>query len=365
MSTLQATLIAYIDDQLRAILSAPEMWGSEESVEMQVLQLLEFRSVTLRPELEKREPRTVLNEYHCFLKEMFPGAPPYPLFGLVKEYDREDEFITLLKGFSERLIHGMQPDDVFSNHDLVLRLWLRETVSIPRASSLSAYYEELHRVLRAISRPSGSRGPASYELEEAIDFAMPEVLINPKNGVPAHIVLPLDQVKSSRTQDVRRGLAQLVAVNEWAANSSASIDALMGNLPEEEAPERVATLAMRLVPSQEESIQRVELGGRLIGRPRPVQIQPSYAERMFTVVKERHTARREFDQVGIIRAVDMDQRSMRIKVVDGRRAYKCFFKDPVILESAREALGQRRRVSGQLYAAPGSPGVVEVTKLSA
>jgi hypothetical protein len=363
MSALQTTILAYIDEQIQAILSAPEMWGSDESVEMQVLQLLEFRSVTLRPELEKRNPRTVLDEYHGFLKKTFPGAPSYPLFGLVKEYGREREFISLLRGFSDRLIRDMQPDDIFANHDLVLRLWLRESVSIPRASSLSSYYEELHRVLRAISRPTGTRGRASHELEEAIDFAMPDVVVAPANGVPAHIILPLDKVEPHQSQEVQHGLEQLVAVNEWAANPNASIDSLMSSLPGEEAPERVAVLAMRLVPSQEESIQKVEMGGRLIGGARPVEIRPDYAERMFTVVKERRAADK-FDEFGIIRAVDMDQRSMRIKV--GRLSYKCFFKNLTALELARESLGQRRRVSGELYKTPGtSSGVVEVTNLEA
>jgi hypothetical protein len=189
---------------------------------------------------------------------------------------------------------------------------------------------------------------------------MPDVVVMPANGVPAHIILPLDQVKSYRSQEVRRGLAQLAAVNEWAANPNASIGSLISSLPEEEAPERIAMLAMRLVPSQEESIQRVEMGGRLIGGAQHVEIRPDYAERMFTVVKERRTAHK-FDEFGIIRAVDMDQRSMRIKV--DRLSYKCFFKNSAVLESALESLGQRRRVSGELYKTPGSSGVVEVTNL--
>ncbi|WP_147448754.1 hypothetical protein [Corallococcus terminator] len=361
MSALQTTILAYIDEQIEAILSAPKMWGSDESVEMQVLQLLEFRSVTLRPEIEKSNPRAVLDEYHGFLRQTFPEAPPYPLFGLTKRYGRESEFISLLKRLSEHIVRDMQPDNIFASHDLVLRLWLRESVSIPRASSLSSYYEELHRVLRAVSRPTGTRGRASHELEEAIDFAMPDVIVVPANGVPAHIVLPLDQVESSRSQEVQRGLAQLVAVNDWAATSNASIESLIDKLPEEEFPERVALLAMRLVPSQEESIRMVELGGRFIPGLQPVKIQPYYAERMFTVVKERRPPQ-EFDEVGIIRAVDIDQRSMRINV--DKRSYKCFFKNTAVLKSALESLGQRRRVSGELYRTRGSSTVVEVTNLA-
>ncbi|QRN98019.1 hypothetical protein JRI60_02795 [Archangium violaceum] len=361
MSSLKDTVVTYVDEQLRAILAAPGMWGSDESVEMQVLQLLEFRSVTLRPELEKREPRTVLDAYHRFLKEHFKGAPPYPLFVLVEKYNRKAEFIGLLKSFSEQLIREMQPDDIFASHDLVLRLLMRDSVLEPRASSLSSYYEALHKVLRAISRRTGTRGRASHELEEAIDFALSDVIITPANGHPAQIVLPLDQVQSSKVQDVQRGLQNLVAVNEWAASSQEPVESLLDRLSEKEEPERIATLAMRLVPSEEESIQIVEMGGRLVGGSKPVEIRPAHAERMFTVVKQRRRAR-DFDQVGIIRAVDMDQRSMRIKTE--KRSYKCFFREQALLETAREALGEHVRVSGQVYESSGLQGVVEVAKLS-
>ncbi len=359
MSALKDRIVAYVDDQLRAMFAAPEMWGSNESVELQALQLLQFRSFTIRPDLEEREPRTVLDAYHRFLREEFPTAPPHPLFCLVDEAGRQNEFITLLRAFSARLSREMLPDNIFAEHDLVLRLWMHQSVSVPRASTLSSYYESVTRVLRAVSRRTGTRGRASRELEDAIDFSMPDVIVAAANGSPAHITLPLNQAPSPQSQDVQRGLEQIVLVNEWAANPSAPVETLFKRLPDKDTPERVAALAMRLVPGQEESIQSVEMGGRLLGRLQPIVIQPRYAERMARVVR-RSPTRQDFDKVGTVRAIDIDQRSMRIKA--DALSYKCFFEDHELFERAREALGRRARVAGSLYETSESPRVVWVER---
>lgn len=89
-------------------------------------------------------------------------------------------------------VQGMAEEDLFLTHDLVLRLRMRPEARLPRASSLSAYYEALRSVLRALARPRGTRGRASHDLEEALDFAMPDVQVTPPNGKPAEVVLPLD-----------------------------------------------------------------------------------------------------------------------------------------------------------------------------
>jgi hypothetical protein len=362
MSDLKDTVVTYVDEQLHAILMAPGMWGSPESVEFQFLQLLEFRSVTLRPELEKVNPRSVLEEYHRFLKEEFPGAPSYPLFRLVEKYDRKMEFVSLLKKFSEHLKQQMRPSDVMQSHDLILKLVLSKQIRVPRASVLSSYYDVFHRVLRAVSRRQGTRGLASHDVEEAIDFTLPEVIVNQANGAPASIILPLDQPETAEADDVKRGLESLVAMNEWAAIPGSPVASFVNSLSEEDhdRPERIAVQALRLVPGEDLSIQQVELGGRLVGRATPIAIKPEFGERMVKVVRARRKGRK-FDELGTIRAVDIDQRSMRIKA--GSRTIKCWINEQVLLGRAKKALGQYARVVGTIYETPGSPAVIDVDNI--
>lgn len=354
MSAAQDTILRYIDDQLDAIARASGMWGPPHCVELQVLQLLEFRSVTLRPELEKSNPRAVLDSYDEFLARRFPGASPAPLAVLLESETRSSELMTILGEFRGELEHEMKPENVFAAHDLVLKLLMRPDIRIPPARSLSSYYDIFHRVLRAIVRPSGTRGRMSQGIEDAIDFGMDDVRVIPANGEPAQVILPLDQPKSSETERVTHALNEIVTVNEWAADPGSDVAELRHQLHGEGAPPRIAAQMLRLMP--EKAVQAVELGGRLVGRSGPVTIRPVYAARMLEVISHEQGPRRRFDQVGVIRAVDIDQRSMRIKSESG--SFKCWMDDPRLLERASSALGGRMRVIGQEYKEPGHTVII-------
>lgn len=356
MSSLQDTILRYIDEQLDAMARAPEMWGPPHCVELQVLQLLEFRSVTLRPEMERRNPRLVLDAYDEFLARKFPGAPPSPLAILLERAGRAAELMKLLGQFRKKIVREMQAESIFAAHDLVLKLYMRPEVKIPPARSLSAYYDTFHKVLRAVSRPSGSRGRAPQEIETAIDFVMPDVRIIEANGEPAQIILPLDQPTPTGTRRIKDALDDIVTLTEWAARPRSKVNELRKLLREEVVPQRVAAQVLRLMPGEEAAVQSVELGGQLVQRPEPVVIRPSYATRMLQIISQEDHALRDFDRVGIVRAVDIDQRSMRIKS-DGR-PFKCWMIKKNLVEIASGQLGRNVRVIGEMYREAGSQVVM-------
>src|SRR5690606_765557 len=53
---------------------APLMWGPPIAIEMQYLQLLETRLLVLRPDLDREQPRLVLDKYAEFLRKKYPKA---------------------------------------------------------------------------------------------------------------------------------------------------------------------------------------------------------------------------------------------------------------------------------------------------
>ena len=97
MTWLVAKLIDFIDERLNHMIEAPSMWGSNESVELQILQLLEIRSLVLGAPDAQSHWHHVQTDYEHFIAAHFPGAPPTTLTALL---DREPgKLIRLLTEF--------------------------------------------------------------------------------------------------------------------------------------------------------------------------------------------------------------------------------------------------------------------------
>ncbi len=353
MSSLQDRMLGFIDEQLTSITQRPGMWGPNIAVELQVLQLLELRSVVLRPALEASNPRAVLDAYEAFIARKFPNQPPLALASILEKTNQNSNFGPILDEFKCELISRMLPEQGMDSHDLVLRIWLHPDIKIPRASTLSKYYEVFRKVLRAVSRSHGTRGRAEKGLEEAIDFALSDISITPANGAPSHIVLPLDQLGSHSASDLEGGIRRIVMINEWAADDKRPISVLVEQMNGQELAQRVAAQTLRLIPGSEEAIEAVELGGKLTGRKQPIQMKPVYAQRMVSVVKQGPDLGK-FDEIGSVRAVDMDRRSIRLRLYRAdrvSRTLQCWTEDVYLLDIARMALGDERqvRVKGSLY----------------
>jgi hypothetical protein len=100
MNLLQRTLLEFIDERIDSLLRVPAMWGSDESVELQLLQLLELRLLTLSPSL-KDEVARVQQDYVRYVREKFPGEPPEPLSALLARHQRSADLSGMLREFVE------------------------------------------------------------------------------------------------------------------------------------------------------------------------------------------------------------------------------------------------------------------------
>jgi hypothetical protein len=96
--TLGARLLGFIDERLQQMLDAPEMWGSNESVELQILQLLEIRLLVVTAPTRPLHGREVQLDYERFLADHFAGAPPITLSALLGP-ERQAEIFPLLAEF--------------------------------------------------------------------------------------------------------------------------------------------------------------------------------------------------------------------------------------------------------------------------
>ncbi len=109
MTPTERRVLAFIDTRLESMLRAPAVWGSDESVELQVLQLLELRLVVMAPLPALKQDRRVQDAYEAYLLRIFPGAPPETLTSLLAGSKRQAELSSLLDRFIKQqrlLLHA-------------------------------------------------------------------------------------------------------------------------------------------------------------------------------------------------------------------------------------------------------------------
>jgi hypothetical protein len=56
-------IIKWVDARIETILTRPGMWGGREALELQILQLTEFRKLMLEPEALETNPRLIVNAW--------------------------------------------------------------------------------------------------------------------------------------------------------------------------------------------------------------------------------------------------------------------------------------------------------------
>jgi len=370
VSGLRQALLHFIDERIEQMLARPAAWGSAESVELQVLQLVEVRALAMHPDAEPQRIFKLLQRaYERFIENSIECAGPEPLAAILEQRDRLSELGPLLERFVNNWEYARRDDNPFEEHDLVVRLTLKEEYDEPPVGVIGHYYETLQRVIRAIERDR-PMGRAAREVEYATDFRVPDLQILKRNGAPARVVLPLRIPSPAHlslasgildgTNRVRSAISHLAAIAEWAANDLPITD-LSEILPDTERRQRIAFQALRLLPSHNDPCTLVELGGKEIGRLRPVAFSPAMSPRFFDVVSsgQRPTA---FDVTGIVRMLDLDQGTLALKPPSStRRTIYWLRLDETELPAA--LLDMEVRLRGKIYRDPLQHTFAVATKL--
>jgi hypothetical protein len=358
LSSLRDTIVAWVDQRLADVLAAPPMWGSPEAVEVSVLQLLELRALALRPAQELDNPRRVFDTYLAYLREQFPRKPQQPLFELLGGDDDQCSGLAAgLRGFIEALAPSMLEENLFQHSELAIRLVFAKGHA-PVTSAFTGYYEEFRRAARAVARPAGkATGRVSKALEVGTDFTLEDARVRQENGSPAEVVLVLgsesvDQQRMLQSDPVRDALSSLLAMGEWAGS-----DAPLKDLPVDDADQRtrLAVQARRVLPSR--GIESVSVGGRLVGRSKPVEFRAEH-ERRFLSVIESSTHPQPFAERDEVRAVDLDR---GVLVLGKKLRMPCYVRPGMLGDVA--AAGVTAHVEGQLYRPLGARPFVLVERL--
>jgi hypothetical protein len=78
-------MLAWIDKRLADLLAYPGQWGSPETIEMQMILLLEARFALLNPTGEREDEGHVFQMYQRLLRQHYPNDGNLPLHQIVKD----------------------------------------------------------------------------------------------------------------------------------------------------------------------------------------------------------------------------------------------------------------------------------------
>jgi len=342
MRGLRDTLVGWIDERTKNMLATPRAWGSDEAVEMQALLLLELRALVLRPELEVGVPGRLVDAYTAYLAKTYPTKPHRPLSQIVEPDHLGHNLAAELRRVVDVFTHAMLEENAFQHSDVAIRLTF-EPGRVPTTSAFTGYYEEFRRAARAVVRPRDKKtGRVGKNIEVATDFALDDIRVTPRNGTPAEVLLLLGASPGQQDilaeQQVRDALSGLVEMAAWAGSSE---DVTHAPVDDVQQRTRVAVQALRILPRR--GIASVGIGGRLIGRSRPVELRGEHQRRIVEVIGST-TSPEPFDRHDLVRGVDLDR---GLVVLGKKDRLPCYAYPELLGDIAVAGIGAR--VTGQLY----------------
>jgi hypothetical protein len=342
MKGLRDTIVGWVDRRIEDMLAAPRMWGSDEAVEMQLLVLLEMRALATRPDQELANPSRILDAYNAYLAKRFPAKPHRPMCRIVEPDDLGFVLAAELRKFIDVFVPTMLEENPYQHSDVAIRLTF-EAGRMPTTSAFTGYYEEFRRAARAVARPPDkATGRVAKGVEMATDFALNDARVTPRNGSPAEVLLLLGagagQRDTTAEEQVRDALTNLVSMGEWASSSADVADVPVDDV---EQRTRVAVQALRILPRR--GIAAAEIGGKLIGRSKPVAFRPEHERRIVDVIGSS-TKPESFDRQDEIRGIDLD----RGLIILGKKSRLTCYMRPEQLGSVALA-GVQAHVRGSLY----------------
>ncbi len=307
---LKARIVGWTDSRIRDMLAAPRMWGARlETVELQVLTLLEVRALAVDSERELAQPRRILDEYVRLVGGRYEGLASRPVHEIVGE-ENDAEFAAVMARLSAELKDpplALSEDDFFTRSYVGIELVFKPGQFLS-AQTVTSFYEDFRRATRSLARfGTGRTGRVERPIEVETDFELESVQITPLNGVPARARIalgaPYGQMDLVSGERVRKGLDQMLDVAERAdTEGSLALRAFGGDL-DAETRTRALVQTLRILPRG--GIEEVKIGGKYVARP-PVRLRRVHAPKVMAAVAE-DTESTLYDHTTLIRAIDLDR----------------------------------------------------------
>jgi hypothetical protein len=348
------------------------MWGSPESMELQVLMLLEMRASLPH----SGEYDSGLREsYGRFVAKSFPNSPPRLLSHLLGDGERSDELPMMLEGFSKEFIKSHDSYDPRLEADLSLEIKIKPTHRVPPFMSICKYYENFHDAVRGMTRKiAKNRGWSSDTSTDATNYGIPDMtIVQPTRDEGPAVIMQLSQplprtgqtslFSSTLSEAVHTAIADTGRLLQW---SSAGADkrALSANIADDEYRRDLAYYAQRLLPDEASGIASVRVGGRVLGAD-VVDLAASSASDLVKVMTQ-DLPPTLFEMRGLVRAADKDQGFFRLRPESGK-SVKCWLTHhPEFMDRVVEALALDGDINvvGKGYKMKRRPQFVEVESVN-
>jgi hypothetical protein len=355
MSDPLAVIIDRIDDSISLLSKAPLMWGSPESMELQVLLLLELRAMAARPSvLFGRRESGLRAAYAAFVRKQIGDEGANSLLSASLGNRAAERLHALLTEFSAQFDTWLSRDPMIGD-DLVLEIEGAPGEPLP-FSAVCRYYEHFQKGLQSLARQQGkAEGLAPLASARASEYATPSLSVSASPDGARVVRLTMSQPhhgqvglldRLDESERVVRGAVGMAArVVRWAGEGAHKDGASLIASTSAEREETVFQ-AMKMLPGG--GIVSVRLGGRLLDGE--VELRPQHADPLMSAIEREHVAI-DCDREGRVRALDLDQAWFRLR---SREAdLKCWVREDRqrIMSHAEDALHERSdvHVFGKLY----------------